>query len=190
MRWKQTTVWIAVPFAGLVCVALGYFFLILDWQGRPICHSAVQIGLRLWMNDDKAGMFPNVGGTSRESLASINERMGPTNWAQHYRYVPGLFQEDPGHLVLMYYDRPTRWTWHGQPPTIFKERAWIIVPVDFAQAGREKKAGQWGECSESIPTAEFKRRLGETLDFVRTNARPNWQTIVAEHTRFLESVER
>lgn len=46
-----------------------------------------------------------------------------------------------------------------------------------------------GEMSERLTTEEFKRRLGETIEFVRTNARPHWQEIVAEQTKFLESME-
>jgi hypothetical protein len=88
----------------------------------------------------------------------------------------------------MYVGQPTRWTWHAQKPTIFREKAWIVVPVDFA-TGSRPQAGP-GELSERISTDEFRRRLRRTVDFIRTNQRPNWQTIVAEHTKFLESIER
>jgi hypothetical protein len=46
-----------------------------------------------------------------------------------------------------------------------------------------------GELSERVSLAEFRSRLQRTLDFVRTNERPNWQTIVAEHAKFLDAVE-
>jgi hypothetical protein len=78
--------------------------------------------------------------------------------------------------------------WHGPPPTIFKDKAWIVVPVDFKMGGRSPAGA--GELSERVSFDEFQRRLRCTLDYVRTNERPNWQTIVAEHTEFLESVER
>jgi hypothetical protein len=52
--------------------------------------------------------------------------------------------------VLMYLDRPTRWTWHGVPPTIFKEKALIIVPADIAGGGRPKSGP--GELSERVST--------------------------------------
>lgn len=120
---------------------------------------------------------------------AIREEMGEgTRWSEHYRYVPGLHQDDPGHLVLLYFDMPTRWTWHGQPPTIFTERAWIVVPVDFAQDYSRPRLGG-GEMSERLTTQQFKQRLGETIEFIRTNARPHWPKIVPEHTKFPESIE-
>ena len=67
----------------------------------------------------------------------------------------------------------------------FKEKKWLVVPVDFG-LGRPVQ----GELSERITTDDFKRRLGATIDFVRTNQRPNWQTVVAEHTKFLQSLEQ
>ena len=111
-------------------------------------------------------------------------------WAKDYNYVPGLRENDPADLVLMYFNRPTRWNWHGHPPTIFKEKAWIIIPVDFDMGVNFRPhTGQGGECSERVSLDEFRSRLRRTLDFVRTNERPNWQTVVAEHSKFLESIE-
>jgi hypothetical protein len=94
----------------------------------------------------------------------------------------------------MYVDRPTRWTWHGAPPTKFKEKAWLIIPVDFTNAQRYGTNGEIipthevGEDSERLSTDEFKARLQKTIDFVRTNQRPNWQTIVAEHSTVLQTL--
>jgi hypothetical protein len=71
--------------------------------------------------------FPNIGGLSSDSLMAIREEMGGgTRWSEHYRYVPGLHQDDR-------------------------------------------------EMSERLTTEQLKRRLGETIDFVRANARPHWQ---------------
>jgi hypothetical protein len=113
---------------------------------------------------------------------------GHMAWATNYRYVPGLREDDPGDLVLLYLDRLTRWTWHGPPPTILKAKAWIVVPVDFTMGFRPPSGG--GELSERVSLDEFRSRLRRTLDFVRTNERPHWQTIVAEHTKFLKSIEQ
>lgn len=168
-----------------------YYFLILDWSGRPFCHKQIMLSLRLWMDDrskntnDSLNVFPNVGGVSKDSLETIREEMGTMDWAKNYRYVPGLHEGDPARLVLMYMSEPTRWTWHGSPPTIFTPKKWIVVPVDF-----ESQPGKPGECSERISEGEFKSRLRGTLEFVRTNARPDWRIVVAEHTQFLESLER
>jgi hypothetical protein len=187
-RWPWV---LAFALSLLVIVPLVYYFLILDWEGRPCCHKNIMLSLRLWMGDEGKSMnggpnvFPNVGGVGKASMEAIHEEMGSMEWAQNYRYVPGLHEDDPRQLVLMYVAEPTRWTWHGQAPTIFTEKKWIIVPVDF-----ESKPGRPGECSERISEEEFKSRLRETLEFIRTNARPNWQTVVAEHTKFLESLER
>lgn len=111
-------------------------------------------------------------------------------WRDDYRYVPGLHDSDPPDLVLMYLDQQARWVWHGDPPTKFKDYGWIVVPVDFCDGiyARTRKGG-WGELSERISEGEFKRRLRATLDFVRTNNRPNWKKVVAEHTAFLKTLE-
>lgn len=188
MRRKRLILRVAVTLAVLVGMPLGYYHLILDWDGRPVCHKQVNSAFRNWMEDRATNAFPNVDGVSRDSLAVIHDEMGGYMvWAQNYKYIPGLQQDDPGHLVLMYVNRPTRWTWHGPAPTVFEKRAWIVVPVDFA-FGPRRPFGP-GELSERVTPEEFKRRLTETIEFVRTNARPHWQTIVAEHTKFLESLE-
>ena len=61
-----------------------------------------------------------------------------------------------------------------------------MVPLDFTNGGRPLRGG--GELSERITEDEFRRRLQSTLDLVKTNARPNWEAVVAEHTRFLEAL--
>jgi hypothetical protein len=189
MRAKRVILWIAGVLAVLVGLAFGYYHFILDWKARPFCHKQIMTAFKIWMGDQGGDInaFPNLNGVGQDSLAAIQERMGDDmDWAKGYRYVPGLREEDPGDLVLMYVDRPTRWTWHGQPQTIFKEKAWILVPVDFTYGVRPRSGP--GEASERVSLDEFRRRLQRTLEFVRTNERPHWQTIVAEHTKFLESI--
>jgi len=190
MRLKTKGLWVVAAPAVIVSLAVGYYYGILDWQAQPVCHKQVMGAFMAWMMDNgmkaetQANPFPNADGFSKNSLYLIANEMGSTrDWAKDYGYVVGLRQDDPGELVLMNIDRPTRWTWHGGPPTIFKQKAWLIVTVDFDSHGG-------GELSERISTTEFKRRLAGTIDFVRTNARPNWQTVVAEHTKFLEALER
>jgi hypothetical protein len=177
----------------IIGVPLVYYFLILDWQGRPRCHKVMMLGFDIWMTNQgmdpnaKTNTFPNVNGASRDSLMAIGDQIGGLESAKHYRYVPGLRQDDPCELVLMYFDRPTRWMWHGHPPTIFQKRAWIIVPVDFASESR-KPVGP-GELSERVSIDELRNRLTRTLDYIRTHERPHWQAVVAEHTKFLKSIE-
>lgn len=178
---------LGVPVA-LIAAALTWYFGVLDWNGRPFCHKQIESAFRLWMDDHSTNAFPNVGGSSQQSLAAICEEMGGgMKWAENYRYVAGLRQDDPGELVLMYVDQPTRWIWHGQPRSRFAKQGWIIVPRDFKDYPRVLTAAP-GELSEWIEPQEFRRRLQGTLDFLRTNARPNWETVVADHQRFLDQV--
>ena len=197
MRTKRVILWIGGTFAVLVGSASSYYHFILDWEGRPFCHKQIMFGLLTVMhplggnitNDRQP--FPNVKGSGQDSLAITADAMaGYMRWTNDYCFVPGLREDDPPDLVLMYFNRPTRWTWHGSPPTIFKEKAWIIIPVDFGGGSSFRPhLGQSGECSQRISPAEFRRRLSGTLEFIRTNERPNWQTVVAEHERFLKSIE-
>jgi hypothetical protein len=182
----------------LIGLAFGYHHFILDWDGRPTCHKMIMFGFLNVMhpaggnilNDPKP--FPNVKGLSRDSLATIRDSVGgDMDWAKDYNYVPGLREDDPPDLVFMYFNRPTRWNWHGVAPTIFNEKAWIIIPVDFGTGlNFRPHTGQGGECSERVSLDEFRSQLRRTLDFIRTNQRPNWQTVVAEHEKFLESIEQ
>jgi hypothetical protein len=181
---------VATPVA-LIAAALCWYFFLLDWEGRPYCHKQIYLALGIWMQDQQTNAFPNAGGSSQHSLEMIREEMGGSmRWAEHYRYVAGLREDDPGDLILMYYDRPTRWTWHGAPPpSVFKEKAWIVVPVDFTTPAWRRPAGP-GEMSERVSSQEFRRRLRATLEFVRTNARPHWEAVLAEHTRVLDAHEQ
>jgi hypothetical protein len=157
----------------------------LDWDGRPSCHKAIDAALRNYSDEFKTCVFPNINGSSRQSL-DVLELTSGGDPVDHYRQVPGLRREDPGDLILLYFDQPTRWIWHGPSPSIFAEKAWIVVPLDFTNGGRPLKGG--GESSGRIPEDEFRRRLQSTLDFVRNNARPNWEAVVAEHTGFLKTL--
>lgn len=196
MRPKRIILWLGGTLALLAGLAFGSYHFILDWQGRLYCHKQIMFAFHLWMldqgldSDSNTNSFPNVNGVGRDSLATIRDYMngyGDMDWAKGYRYVPGLRQNDPGDLVLLYLDRPTRWTRHGAPGTIFRKKAWMIVPVDFTIGGRSQTGV--GELSERVSLTEFHRRLNRTLDFIRTNERPNWQTIVAEQTTFLNSIQ-
>jgi hypothetical protein len=197
MRPKRLILWIAGVLTVLIALAFGYDQFILDWDGRPTCHKGIMLSFLTVMHESGGDIladpkpFPNVKGSSRDSLETIRDSMGGYMvWAKDYNYVPGLRENDPADLVLMNFNRPTRWNWHGHPPTIFKEKAWIIIPVDFDMGVNFRPhTGQGGECSERVSLDEFRSRLRRTLDFVRTNERPNWQTVVAEHSKFLESIE-
>jgi hypothetical protein len=194
---KHVKLWIG-GIAGLLAIVIGLWFSYNHFmEGRPYCHKGIMFGFKMWMRENGMDFnshnnaFPNINGMGADSLATISNGMaGHMEWAKDYRYVPGLHEDDPGDLLLMYLDRPTRWTWHGSPPKVFmfKKKAWLVIPVDFTMGGRRPSPGG-GELSERVSRDEFRSRLRRTLDFVRTNERPHWQTVVAEHTKFLDSIE-
>ena len=131
--------------------------------------------------------FPNENGSSEASLATIANGLGDIKLAKDYQYIPGLREDDPGDLILLYFNRPTGWHWHGAPvPTIYSKKAWLIVPVDFCM--HERSIKEKGELSERLSPEEFRVRLKRTLDFLRVNERPNWEFVVAEHTKLLDAL--
>lgn len=196
MKWRRLLRAILATLAGVTIIAVGGWHLFTDSSHRPICHKQLYFALQAWIEDARSsGAFPNVAGKSRETLDLIRrEMLWPEDLSQTYNYVPGLRVDDPGDLVLLYVNAPTRWIWHGSTPTIFRDRAWLVVPVDFRLGNknpisRPSPMGQ-GELSERVSEVEFRRRLRNTLDFVRTNERPNWREVVSEHTQFVNAPEK
>ena len=142
------------------------------------------------MADRSTNAFPDIGGHGRESMLAIRTEMGGySDWVDRYSYVAGLADDDPGDLVLLYVAEPTRWTWHGDPPSRFRDKAWILVPVDFKLGRRDTSGLGPGEESERVGQAEFARRLRRTLEFLRDHQRPNWETVIAEHQTLLERLD-
>ena len=165
------------------------FDVIADHEAQPVCHKQVAGVLDDWQTEHKTREFPNLRGESQTSLRELPEIDEFPAIKSHYNYVPGLTRDDPGDLVLMYVNQPTRWIWHGQTPTIFIEQAWILVPVDMKLFGnRDRDQLPPGECSERVPFDEFRARLEKTLKFLEQEKRPNWQTVVKEHSEFLKAL--
>jgi hypothetical protein len=104
-----------------------------------------------------------------------------------YGYVPGLADNDPPDLVLMYLKQKTRRTWNGDhSATVFREKKWMVIGPDFLShggSGDDLPEGGWLEDNEG-----FKRRLQKTLDFLKKNDRPYWQAVVKEHSAFLKTI--
>ncbi len=193
MRISSDIHWTVVFLALLVALPFGFYNFVLDWHDKPFCHKQIFLALITWTmkNEpevaDGTRFFPNLGGVGRDSLAAIHREMADSmEWAPDYNYIPGLREDDPGDLVLLYFNRPTRWNMHVAPATIFTGRKWLLIPVDFIQGNRT--LSEPGECSERVSEDEFKRRLKKTLDYLEANKRPNWQAAVAEQTKFLDSL--
>ena len=169
----------------LVGAFIGYRYLLLDRDPltQPICHKQVDSSLHAWCDNNNTKSYPNVRGDSAESLAVLNNYMPHFQLSKKYMYVPGLRSDDPGDLVLMYLRRPTRWQWHAEPRTIFREKEWIVVARDFSLYGRDETRD--GELNERMTLAELKSRLRRTLDYLRKHNRPHWRAVAMEHRRFL-----
>ena len=162
--------------------------LVRDYEVKPQCHKQVDGSFHEWQDEHKTREFPNVRGESLASMQVLPSFEVFTELQSHYSYVPGLTRDDPGDLVLMYVNQPTRWTWHGEPPTVFTDQAWILVPVDLKFYGNRDKLGP-GEFSERVAFDEFRQRLEKTLDFLKLQKRPNWETVVKEHSDFLKRMQ-
>ena len=186
---------VALPLLLLIGLPFGYYFLIVDHENSPFCHKLVMLGLISWTENHKTDVLPNVGGRSADSIAELIDQIGDQPWAETYHYVPGLQKGDPGDLVVMYMVQPTRYIFHGNPQTIFADKLWMIVSLDFGSYDSyltkpiPREVPHGGECSERVTLDEFRARLRKTLDFLRDNNRPNWQTVVAEHEKFLDSID-
>lgn len=184
MKLRRAAKWIAVSLLTLSAIAVCYFYLIIDRRNSPGCHKNLYLSFMIWA-DDYTNVFANVHGSSTESLSAMDENLGNSLfWIARYNYIPGMRKDDPKELILMYLKRPTRWINHVRPQTIFQKKNWMIAPLK----GLSDDIDVSGEYSQKISTPEFKQRLQQTLDFVRTNQRPNWESIVAEHTKFLNQL--
>ncbi len=164
--------------------------LLIDSEAQPLCHKQVDGDFHRWQTEHKTRDFPNTRGESWASMQDLPSIEYFPELKSHYSYVPGLTRDDPGDLVLMYVNKPTRWTWHGQPPVpwVFTEKAWILVPVDMKFSGSRDKLGP-GEFSERVSFDEFRRRLEKTLDFLKEKKRPHWEAVVKEHSEFLNRLK-
>jgi hypothetical protein len=173
---------------GVIVVAYVSWKTVLDRSSQPVCHKQIDSLFHEWQAKHKTREFPNVRGESQASLSDMPQFKDYAELKSHYSYVPGLTRDDPGDLVLMYVNSPTRWTWHGQTPTVFTPKVWILVPVDMKFYGiRDRDKLSPGEFSERVPFDEFRMRLEKTLKYLEDEKRPNWETAVKEHSEFLKT---
>lgn len=169
---------------------------------RPWCQRAFAAAFEQWFmensNTNGEGVYPNSEGRGRESIAQFGKftKCGDMIY-KDYGYVPGLRESDPKDLVLMYMKQKTRHTWHGDhSPTIFTKEKWMVLgPHIHEDNSYIKKDGKEISNPEYCPeggrleeTAVFKERLVRTLEFLKENNRPCWETVTMEHTAFLNSI--
>ena len=175
----------------LIAVFLVLAFM-LRFPSDPLvyCQKIINLGFVQW-NMAHTNVFPNVEGDGVRSFAQAAEYMNPgarDGLLRDYNYVPGLKGGDPQDLVLLYLNRKTRRTWNGDDAaTIRTKPRWMIIGPDSPNNGMDS---EWlPEGGQLVDTDEFRRRLLKTLHFLKENDRPYWQTVVNEHTKFLDSIK-
>jgi len=130
-----------------------------------------------------SGLYPNANGMGSNSLAMVQPLFHSD--LQQYAYIPGLSNDDPKGLVLMYLRARTRYACHGDTEhTIFSPRRWMVLPPEIIPG-----TGTYPEGGELLDTPEFKKRLQTTLAFLRENQRPYWQAVADEQSAFLNSLK-
>ena len=98
--------------------------------------------------------------------------------------MPGLHLDDPEQLVLMYMKEKTAYNYHGDSQhNIFSARKWMVLSPAIADSGKCPEGG------DLLDTPEFKKRLLATIDFLKTNNRPNWQVVAREQMAFIASLK-
>ena len=118
------------------------------------------------------------------SLALIDFGFGTE--IQRYGYIPGLTCYDSGDLVLMYLKTKTHYSWHGDTKhTIFSPLRWMVISPGVI----EMQSSDYPEGGQLLDTAEFKRRVEKTVEFLKVNQRPNWEVVAKEQTDFLKSIK-
>ena len=175
-----------VIIAATILLILGVAILFLLQTGpRPVCHKALEGALQQWVIDiGKTNVYPNVNGDAAASLGEVDQYWGPDHISQFYGYLPGLRFDDSRDLVLMYLKQPTAYTWHGDHDhNIFSSRKWMVLSPDMVFSGTCPEGG------DLLDTPEFKKRLLATIDFLKTNNRPNWQVVAKEQMEFLASIK-
>lgn len=176
-RWAL----IAVP--ALVILRVATVFA-LQTGPRPLCHKALDCSFLTWSSaNGNTNAYPNVRGESAASLLKIQSDWGPDAISKIYGYVPGLHFDDTNNLVLMYLKEQTAYTYHGDHDhTRFSPRKWMVLSPAMIESGNCPEGG------ELLDTAEFKRRLLATIDFLKTDNRPNWEVVAREQMAFLASI--
>ena len=107
---------------------------------RPFCHNGMIGSIDQWLIEqdnkgDHTGNYPDVMGDSRKSMDLFSPWMAPEDVSRMHRdyaYVPGLRVSDPKDLIFMHMTVPTRFTWHGDNPSVNRKPEWLIFAPYWA----------------------------------------------------------
>lgn len=163
---------------------------------QPLCHKLLLTPLYGYLQTHLGGVLPNVDGKSNASFVLLASHLGSSSdkfaqeWLQQYKYVPGLNENDPGDLVLLYMVKPTRWVHHIAPAKAWDAEGWIVCPIDLMTTTNMsvQRTTRLGELSESLTEEQFRERLQKTLDFLKANQRPHWEVVIKEHQEVLDAL--
>jgi hypothetical protein len=175
---------------GAACLLVVAFLIRFPRDPLYLCQKILYNGLEQWKLEAGTNVWPNVDGNSARSFAEIEELLGPPgnhDYSQAYGYVPGLKDDDPRDLIFMYMKQKTRRTWNGDhSASVFSGKKWMVFGPDFWTVSEISESLPEG--GELVDTTEFTRRLQKTFQFLRDNDRPHCEAVIAEHSRFLESL--
>ncbi len=140
--------------------------------------------LQQWMLENHTNTYPNVNGGSLESLSVLERYSLPLAEFRDYVYLPGLCPDGPHDLVMWYVKEKSRRRSHGDTPTIFRERKWVII----SPQGTSFETPDGEDLKYWIDSQEFEARLNKTIEFLEKNNRPGWQNAAREHNEVLKRI--
>jgi hypothetical protein len=134
-------------------------------------------------NDDWPGNLGTYGNYSEH--VAYYKKHGRVS-AEHcpYRYIQGLGLNDPADLIVMYRKTKSHWLYHHRSWDYYvEEPKWLVMGP--------QTPGHWATESDNgfIETAELRRRIRRTLDFLKEKKRPYWEQTVKEHKPFLDKLD-
>ena len=148
MKSKQLAKGIGIMVA-LLSLATGTFLLLYPPDPLVYCQKVIDSAFEQWMSVNKTEIRPNVNGNGKDSLALIGVYMlgrYTEGVLRDYGYVPGLRNDDPKNLVMMYLKEKTRRHWNGDhSASILREPKWMVIGPGFWDvAGQEEGCYEGG----------------------------------------------
>jgi hypothetical protein len=183
MKIRRIITWTLVPLVGVALLITGFR---LRYPPDPykLPHEVLDSAFEQWKLANNTNGYPNVEGDSKRSFALAGGYLkdGGREYKETYGYVPGLKEDDPPDLILMYLKEKTRRTYYADlSGSILRKPKWMVITHTFA--------GTLPENGELVDTPHFRARLQKTLDFLKENKRPYWENIVKEHAGFLNAIQ-